>query len=61
MKSHEVGRIIGRGGNRIRDIEANSGCRIKVSRDGDSSGRNSIELSGSRNKEVKYVRLKELY
>ncbi|CAG5132169.1 unnamed protein product [Candidula unifasciata] len=38
----------GRGGSRIRDMEADSGCRIKVSRDGDSRGRSSVELSGSK-------------
>ncbi|CAL1547625.1 unnamed protein product [Lymnaea stagnalis] len=49
VESSEVGRIIGRGGSRIRDMEADSGCRIKVSRDGDSSGRSSVELTGSKN------------
>ena len=49
VESSEVERIIGRGGNRIRDMEADSGCRIKVSRDGDSSGRSSVELSGRNN------------
>uniref|UniRef100_A0A0B7BVH8 K Homology domain-containing protein n=1 Tax=Arion vulgaris TaxID=1028688 RepID=A0A0B7BVH8_9EUPU len=48
VESSEVGRIIGRGGCRIRDMEADSGCRIKVSRDGNSHGRNSVELSGSK-------------
>ncbi|GFO44189.1 ATP-dependent RNA helicase ddx53 [Plakobranchus ocellatus] len=47
VESSEVGRIIGRGGNRIRDLEAESGCRIKVSKDGDSYGRSSVELSGT--------------
>ncbi|XP_005101546.1 protein BTR1 isoform X3 [Aplysia californica] len=49
VESSEVGRIIGRGGSRIRDMESESGCRIKVSRDGDSQGRSSVELSGNRN------------
>ncbi|KAH9503731.1 hypothetical protein Btru_067269 [Bulinus truncatus] len=48
VESSEVGRIIGRGGSRIRDMEADSGCRIKVSRDGDSAGHSSVELSGSK-------------
>lgn len=48
VESSEVGRIIGRGGSRIREMEDQSGCRIKVSRDGDSQGRNSVELSGSK-------------
>lgn len=48
VDSSEVGRIIGRGGTRIREMEADSGCRIKVSRDGDSQGRSSVDLSGSK-------------
>jgi len=48
VESSEVGRIIGRGGSRIKEMEADSGCRIKVSRDGDSRGLSSVELSGSR-------------
>lgn len=48
VESSEVGRIIGRGGSRIREMEEGSGCRIKVSRDGDSRGLSSVELSGSR-------------
>jgi len=48
VDSSEVGRIIGRGGTRIREMEADSGCRIKVSRDGDSNGRSSVDLSGSK-------------
>jgi len=48
VESSEVGRIIGRGGSRIREMEDGSGCRIKVSRDGDSRGLSSVELSGSR-------------
>jgi len=48
VESSEVGRIIGRGGSRIKEMEEGSGCRIKVSRDGDSRGLSSVELSGSR-------------
>jgi len=48
VESTEVGRIIGRGGSRIREMEEDSGCRIKVSRDGDSRGMSSVELSGSK-------------
>jgi len=57
VESSEVGRIIGRGGSRIREMETDSGCRIKVSRDGDSQGRSSVELSGSRNQITEAKRL----
>lgn len=46
VEKSEVGRIIGRGGSRIRDMEAESGCKIKVSRDGTSSS--EVVLEGSR-------------
>lgn len=46
VEKTEVGRIIGRGGSRIRDMEAESGCKIKVSRDGSSSS--EVVLEGSR-------------
>jgi len=49
VDSSEVGRIIGRGGSRIREMEEDSGCRIKVSRDQTSDGLSSVELSGGRN------------
>jgi len=48
VDSSEVGRIIGRGGSRIREMEEDSGCRIKVSRDQTSDGLSSVELSGSK-------------
>jgi len=48
VESSEVGRIIGRGGSRIREMEEGSQCRIKVSRDGDSRGLSSVDLTGSR-------------
>ena len=57
MESSEVGRIIGCVLNRIRDIETDSGFWIKVSSDSDSSGRNSVELSGSKNTISKAKRL----
>ncbi|RUS80488.1 hypothetical protein EGW08_011766, partial [Elysia chlorotica] len=48
VETSEVGRIIGRGGFRIKEMEIESRCRIKVSKEGDSYGRNSVELSGSK-------------
>ncbi|KAK3763622.1 hypothetical protein RRG08_057043 [Elysia crispata] len=48
VETSEVGRIIGRGGNRIKDMEIESGCKIRVSKDGDPYGRNSVELSGTK-------------
>lgn len=48
VESTEVGRIIGKGGSRIREMEEGSQCRIKVSRDGDSRGMSSVELTGSK-------------
>ena len=49
VQSSEVGRTMGCVLNRIRDFEADSRFRIKVSNGNDSSGRNSVELSGSKN------------
>lgn len=57
VDSNEVGRIIGRGGTRIREMEADSGCRIKVSRDGDSNGRSSVDLQGSKGQIAKAKQL----
>lgn len=48
VDSSEVGRIIGRGGSRIREMQDESGCRIKVSREGGANGLSSVDLSGSK-------------
>jgi len=48
VDSSEVGRIIGRGGSRIREMQDDSGCRIKVSREGGANGLSSIDLSGAK-------------
>ncbi|BFY99613.1 hypothetical protein BsWGS_02652 [Bradybaena similaris] len=48
VMSSEVGKIIGRGGSRIRELEADSECKIKVSRASGSSDQSPIELSGSK-------------
>jgi far upstream element-binding protein len=47
VESSEVGRIIGRGGQRIKEMEECSGCRIKVNRD-DGRGHSSVDLIGSK-------------
>lgn len=44
--SFEVGRLIGSGGSKIKSLQSDSNCRIKVSRDG-ANGVNSVELIGS--------------
>jgi len=48
VDSSEVGRIIGRGGSRIREMQDDSGCRIKVSREGGANGLSSVDLSGQK-------------
>jgi len=48
VDSSEVGRIIGRGGSRIKEMQEDSGCRIKVSREGGANGLSSVDLSGQR-------------
>jgi len=47
VDSSEVGRIIGRGGSRISEMQNESGCRIKVSKERGSNGMTSVDLSGS--------------
>jgi len=48
VDSSEVGRIIGRGGSTIREMQDGSGCRIKVSREGGANGMSSVDLSGQK-------------
>jgi len=59
VESSEVGRIIGRGGSRIKEMESDSGCRIKVFKDGGSQGRSSVQLNGSKSSISKAKRLIE--
>ncbi|ESP01245.1 hypothetical protein LOTGIDRAFT_230619 [Lottia gigantea] len=43
-----VGRIIGKGGNRIREIQDESNCQIKIeSRNSDVDGKARVDLTGS--------------
>ena len=46
VDSSEVGRIICRGGSRIKEMQEENGCRIKVSREGGANGLSSVDLSG---------------
>lgn len=48
VEKSEVGRIIGRGGNRIREMEGKTGCKIKVLKEEDGHGRKPVELCGSK-------------
>lgn len=48
IDSSFVGRIIGKGGSRIRELQDETGCRINVSRDGGSGGQTDVELIGDR-------------
>ena len=57
VKSSEVGTTIGCVLSRMKDIDKNNDFQIKLSTDSDSSGRNSIELSGSKNDISKAKRL----
>eukprot|EP00745_Piridium_sociabile_P014797 TRINITY_DN21806_c1_g1_i1.p1 TRINITY_DN21806_c1_g1~~TRINITY_DN21806_c1_g1_i1.p1 ORF type:complete len:228 (+),score=44.67 TRINITY_DN21806_c1_g1_i1:75-686(+) len=47
VDSSFVGRIIGKGGSRIRELQDETGCRINVSRDGGNYGQTEVELIGS--------------
>jgi hypothetical protein len=48
VDTHEVGRIIGRGGAKIKSLESESGARIKVLKDEDAGfGKTNIEINGS--------------
>lgn len=47
IDSNLVGKVIGRGGSKIRELQDNSGANIKVLKDGDSYGETDIEIFGS--------------
>ncbi|KAK6179683.1 hypothetical protein SNE40_011989 [Patella caerulea] len=43
-----VGRVIGKGGSKIRDLQDESGCHIKIeSRESDREGQARVDLSGN--------------
>ena len=47
VDSNYVGRIIGKGGSRVRELQDETGCRINVLRSGGSYGQTEVELVGS--------------
>ncbi|XP_034314075.2 probable ATP-dependent RNA helicase DDX43 [Magallana gigas] len=47
VESSSVGRIIGKGGAKIRELQDNSGARIKVTREENDNGETKIEITGS--------------
>lgn len=47
IASNQVGRIIGRGGSRIRELQDDSGCRININKEAGGDGMTTVELSGS--------------
>eukprot|EP00105_Crassostrea_gigas_P010018 XP_011425160.1 PREDICTED: probable ATP-dependent RNA helicase DDX43 [Crassostrea gigas] len=47
VESSSVGRIIGKGGSKIRELQDNSGARIKVTREENDNGETKIEITGS--------------
>ncbi|XP_060557473.1 probable ATP-dependent RNA helicase DDX43 [Ruditapes philippinarum] len=47
VPSTSVGKIIGKGGSKIRELQDEAGANIKVQRDSDSYGETIVELSGS--------------
>ncbi|XP_076462153.1 putative ATP-dependent RNA helicase DDX43 [Babylonia areolata] len=44
---HECGKIIGRGGSKIRELQDTTQARIKVSRDDESDGTRKVQIFGS--------------
>lgn len=47
VEAKECGRIIGRQGSKIRDLQDETGCKIRVSRDDEGDGTRRVELQGS--------------
>ncbi|KAL4236271.1 putative ATP-dependent RNA helicase ddx43 [Mactra antiquata] len=47
VPSNIVGKIIGKGGSKIRELQEESGARIHVKRDSDNYGETTVELVGS--------------
>lgn len=47
IRSQDCGKIIGKGGSKIRELQETTGAYIKVSRDDEGDGTRKVELSGS--------------
>jgi len=47
VPQQDCGRIIGRGGMKIRELQEHSGCKIKVNRDDEGDGTRRVELTGT--------------
>ncbi|KAL8597742.1 hypothetical protein ACOMHN_001701 [Nucella lapillus] len=47
VESQDCGKIIGKGGSRIRELQDSTEARIKVSRDDESDGTRKVEIWGS--------------
>ncbi|XP_060077446.1 probable ATP-dependent RNA helicase DDX53 [Ylistrum balloti] len=45
--NNDVGKIIGKGGSKIRELQEQTGARIKVSREENDDGENKVDIQGS--------------
>jgi len=46
IPSNQVGRVIGKGGSRIRELSETSGCRININKDQQGGETTQVELTG---------------
>ncbi|KAJ8305641.1 hypothetical protein KUTeg_016186 [Tegillarca granosa] len=53
VPSNGVGRIIGKGGSKIRELESDSGARIKILSDESEDGETKVQLRGSTEAQAK--------
>ncbi|VDI61293.1 far upstream element-binding protein [Mytilus galloprovincialis] len=47
VDSSKIGRVIGKGGSKIRELQDETGAKINISKDDDGSGQKEIQLEGS--------------
>ncbi|XP_069127188.1 probable ATP-dependent RNA helicase DDX53 [Argopecten irradians] len=47
VQNNDVGKIIGKGGSKIRELQDETGARIKVSREENDDGENKVDIQGS--------------
>lgn len=57
VESKDVGKIIGRGGSNIKNLELDSKARVKIGREEDENGMKTVDISGS---EEEIERAKEI-